>query len=98
MSIGSPIHGSTGEVMVKAYGVDICAEAIGNPKDPAIVLVQGACASMIRWENDFCRRLVDGGRFVIRFDNRDVGRSTTYTPGDPPYTLEDMADDTVGVL
>ena len=89
---------STGEVMVKVNDIDICTEAFGNPADPTILLVQGACASMIRWEADFCRQLVDGGRYVIRFDNRDVGRSTAYTPGDPPYTLEDLADDAVGVL
>ena len=90
--------GSTGEVMVKANGIDICAEAFGNPADPAILLILGACSSMIRWEEDLCRQLVDGGRYVIRYDNRDTGRSTAFTPGDPPYTLEDMADDAVGVL
>jgi pimeloyl-ACP methyl ester carboxylesterase len=89
---------STGEVMVKANGVDICVEAFGNPADPTLLMVQGACASMIRWDTDFCRELVNGGLYVIRFDNRDVGRSTSFTPGDPPYTLEDLADDAIGVL
>jgi len=84
--------------MVKANGVDLCAEAFGNPIDPALLIVQGACASMIRWEVDFCQQLVAGGRYVIRFDNRDVGRSTVYPPRDPPYTLEDLADDAVGIL
>ena len=89
---------STGEIPVDANGVTICAEAFGNPKDPAMLLVQGACASMIRWENDFCEQLAESGRYVIRFDNRDVGRSTAYTPGEPPYDLNDLADDAVGVL
>ena len=44
--------------MVKANGVDLCAEAFGNPIDPALLIVQGACASMIRWEVDFCQQLV----------------------------------------
>lgn len=90
--------GSTGEILVNANGVEICAEAFGSPGDPAMLLVQGACASMIRWENDFCDQLVEAGRYVIRFDNRDVGRSTAYTPGEPPYDLNDLADDAVGLL
>ena len=90
--------GRTGELLVDANGVTICAEAFGSPKDPAMLLVQGACASMIRWEDDFCDQLADAGRYVIRFDNRDVGRSTAYTPGEPPYDLNDLADDAVGVL
>jgi pimeloyl-ACP methyl ester carboxylesterase len=90
--------GSTGEILLEANGVVICAEAFGNPSDPALLLIQGACASMIRWDNEFCERLAEPGRYVIRFDNRDVGRSTTYPPGEPPYDLYDMADDAVGVL
>ncbi len=50
--------GATGEVMVQANGVDLCAEAFGNPIDPALLIVQGACVSMIRWEVDFCQQLV----------------------------------------
>ena len=53
---------------------------------------------MIRWEDDFCDRLADAGRYVIRFDNRDVGRSTAYAPGEPPYDLNDLADDSVALL
>jgi pimeloyl-ACP methyl ester carboxylesterase len=90
--------GSTGEFMIRANGIDICVEAFGNPADPAILLILGACSSMIRWEDDLCRQFVDGGRYVIRYDNRDTGRSTSFPPGAPPYTLEDMAGDAVGVL
>ena len=90
--------GSTGEIMVDANGVEICAEAFGSPADPAMILVQGACASMIRWENDFCDQLAEARRYVIRFDNRDVGRSTSFSPGEPPYDLNEMANDAVGVL
>jgi pimeloyl-ACP methyl ester carboxylesterase len=90
--------GPTGEILVDANGVKICAEAFGSPVDPALLLVQGACASMIRWENDFCEQLADAGRYVIRFDNRDVGRSTAYAPGEPPYDLNDLADDAVSLL
>ena len=87
-----------GEKIVKANGVDICTETFGDPKDPAILLVMGATASMLRWEEEFCERLAAGGRFVIRYDNRDVGRSITYDVGTVNYTVEDMADDAVGVL
>ena len=86
------------EKIVKANGVDICTEAFGDPADPTILLVMGATASMLRWPDEFCERLARGGRHVIRYDNRDTGRSTTYDPGTVPYTVEDMADDGVGVL
>jgi pimeloyl-ACP methyl ester carboxylesterase len=89
---------STGEFLVRVGGVEICVEALGERADPPLLLIQGACASMIRWEDEFCRALVDGGRYVIRYDNRDVGRSTAYPPGKPPYDLEDLAEDAVGVL
>ena len=87
-----------GEKIVQANGVEICTETFGDPKDPAILLVMGATASMLRWEDEFCERLAAGGRFVIRFDNRDVGRSTTYDVGSVNYSVEDLADDAVGVL
>lgn len=79
-------------------GIELCVESFGHPNDPAILLVMGATASMIWWETDFCQRLADRGHFVIRYDNRDVGRSTTYEVGSPGYTFEDMADDAVRVL
>ena len=45
----------------------------------------GLGASMLWWDEEFCRDLADGGRFVIRYDHRDTGRSTTYEPGRPGY-------------
>ena len=41
----------------------------------------GATCSMIYWDEEFCERLANSGKFVIRFDNRDVGRSVAYEPG-----------------
>src|SRR3712207_7782517 len=61
----------------------------GDPSDPAILLIPGACASMISWDDDLCRELVNCGRYVIRFDCRDQGQSTTYVPGAPPYRSEE---------
>lgn len=86
------------ERLIQLNGVEISAESFGSPGDPAILLIMGAQASMVWWEEQFCRRLAAAGRFAIRYDNRDVGRSTTYEPGRPEYTFEDMADDAAGVL
>lgn len=86
------------EQILKVNGVEICAESFGKPTDPAILLIMGAQTSMLWWEEEFCQRIADARRFVIRFDNRDVGRSTTYEVGRPGYTFEDMADDAIHVL
>ena len=53
---------------------------------------------MLWWEEGFCRSLAGCGRFVIRYDHRDTGRSTTYEPGRPAYTRGDLLADAVGVL
>ena len=53
---------------------------------------------MLWWPDAFCRRLAAGGRHVIRYDNRDTGRSITYPPGQPGYSLDDLADDATGIL
>lgn len=89
---------NNGEKIIRVNDAEICTEAFGNPERPAILLIMGASASMVWWDEEFCRQLADEGRFVIRYDNRDVGRSTVYAPGKPQYTIEDMADDAVGVL
>jgi len=86
------------EHMIKANGVDICTEAFGDPSDPPVLLIMGASASMLMWPETFCERLAAAGRFVIRYDNRDTGRSIHYPLGEPEYTVEDMADDAIGVL
>ncbi|MDX8445517.1 alpha/beta fold hydrolase [Mesorhizobium captivum] len=77
---------------------EIVSESFGDPADPAILLIMGAMASMLWWPEAFCRQIAERGRFVIRYDNRDTGLSTKYTPGAPPYTFEDMVDDAIRVL
>ncbi|WP_088104562.1 alpha/beta fold hydrolase [Halalkalibacter urbisdiaboli] len=84
--------------LIKFNGIVICTESFGNPDNPAILLIMGAQASMVWWEEEFCRRLADKGHFVIRYDNRDVGLSTTYELGNPEYSFEDMADDAIQIL
>ncbi|MEB4784128.1 alpha/beta hydrolase [Paenibacillus jamilae] len=86
------------ELLIKSDGIEICSESFGERVHPAILLIMGAQSSLIWWEEEFCQRLADTGRFVVRYDNRDVGRSTTYEPGQPDYTFEDMADDAIRVL
>src|SRR3954447_23404176 len=58
----------------------------------------GGGGSMLWWEEGFCAMLADGGRFVIRYDHRDTGRSVTYAPGHPEYTGADLVADAAGVL
>jgi pimeloyl-ACP methyl ester carboxylesterase len=76
----------------------ICAEAFGDPADPAILLLGGGSASMDWWEDDFCELLADRSRRVIRYDYRDTGQSTTYGAGDATYTEADFIADALAVL
>jgi pimeloyl-ACP methyl ester carboxylesterase len=84
--------------VIKANGVDLCTEAFGDPADPPVLLIMGIGASMLWWEEGFCRLLADGGRLVIRYDHRDTGRSVIYEPGRPGYTGAHLVTDAVGVL
>src|SRR3954453_11704440 len=86
------------ERIVEANGVELCTEHFGDPAHPPILLIMGTGASMLWWEEGFCELLADGGRFVIRYDHRDTGRSVTYEPGRPGYSGADLAADAVGVL
>jgi pimeloyl-ACP methyl ester carboxylesterase len=84
--------------MIRANGVELCTEAFGDARHPAILLVMGLGASMLWWDEAFCRMLAGGDRFVIRYDHRDTGRSVTYTPGRPEYTGAELVADAAGVL
>jgi pimeloyl-ACP methyl ester carboxylesterase len=83
---------------INSDAATICTQAFGRPGDPAVLLIMGLMASMLWWPEAFCDRLARAGRFVIRYDNRDTGRSTSYEPGEPGYRVEDMARDAVAVL
>jgi pimeloyl-ACP methyl ester carboxylesterase len=63
-----------------------------------ILLIMGSSASMDLWEPEFCESLAAGGRFVVRYDHRDTGRSVSYEPGAPGYTGNDLIHDVIGVL
>jgi pimeloyl-ACP methyl ester carboxylesterase len=86
------------EWMVRVNAADLCVQAFGDPADQAILLIGGAAASMDWWEDGFCARLAAAGRYVIRYDHRDTGRSTTFPVGAPTYTGLDLVADAAGVL
>jgi pimeloyl-ACP methyl ester carboxylesterase len=75
-------------------GAAICVEVQGDMEDPTVLLIG---ASMLSWPDELYERLVAGGR-VIRYDVRDTGRSESYPPGKPGYSLADLVEDAVGVL
>ena len=94
-------------------GIDICFETFGDKAAPPVLLVMGLGGPMGWWSNEFCQGLADRGFFVIRYDNRDTGRSTKFREhrvskkaivtaflgrGTAPYGLSDLADDAFGLL
>lgn len=94
-----------------ANGIGIEYETFGNPKGAPLLLIMGLGAQMTAWDDDFCKQLSLRGFHVIRFDNRDVGLSDKMDSAgmpdvkaafagnpQPAYSLDDMADDAVGVL
>src|SRR5215217_2870204 len=83
---------------MRVNGVELCVETFGDPGDPAILLIMGSGASLDWWEDGFCERLRDGGRFVIRYDHRDTGQSAEYPPGAPGYSGADLVADAAGVI
>ena len=86
------------ERMIRANGVEICTEAFGDPSGVPLLLIMGASAQMLYWPEDFVMRFVDRGCYVIRYDNRDTGRSTCFNIAENPYTLDDLVADAVGVM
>jgi pimeloyl-ACP methyl ester carboxylesterase len=104
--------GRSGEQIAPVGELELCYETFGVRSDPAVLLIMGLATQMIAWRDEFCAGLAARGFFVIRFDNRDVGRSTRldHLPvptrwqlirrdkGAASYTLEEMAGDAVGLL
>ncbi|HLK25671.1 MAG TPA: alpha/beta hydrolase [Caulobacteraceae bacterium] len=81
----------------KNGAVELEYETFGDPRNDAILLINGLGSQMTRWPEAFCGLLVEKGLFVIRFDNRDVGLSTWLESGQH-YTTDDMANDAAAVL
>jgi pimeloyl-ACP methyl ester carboxylesterase len=100
------------ESFCRVGDVEICFESFGDPADPALLLIMGLGTQMLGWHEDFCADLAGRGFHVIRYDNRDIGRSTILDSYPAPtvgqlirrdkraaaYTLAEMAADGVGLL
>jgi pimeloyl-ACP methyl ester carboxylesterase len=100
------------ESFCRVGDIEICFETFGEPADPALLLVMGLGTQMLGWHEDFCTELAGRGFHVIRYDNRDIGRSTILSSAPVPtlgqivrrdkraasYTLAEMAADGVGLL
>jgi pimeloyl-ACP methyl ester carboxylesterase len=103
---------SSGERFARVGEIELCYETFGEDAAPTLLLVMGLGAQMVLWDDEFCEAIAGHGFRVIRFDNRDSGRSTILRHAPVPtrgqllrrdpraasYSLEDMADDAVGLL
>ena len=96
-------------VTLRVNGIELCYEEFGAADAPPVLLIMGLGGPMFWWEDDFCSALAGRGFRVIRYDNRDVGRSQPGTSParlipaylrrvPPEYSLEDMAADAAGLL
>ena len=99
------------ESLARVGDLELAYETFGDASRPAMLLVMGLGTQMIAWHEDFCAMLVERGFHVVRFDNRDIGRST-HVDARPPtlpqllarskraasYSLEDIAQDGFGLL
>jgi pimeloyl-ACP methyl ester carboxylesterase len=116
----SPAPTEAPEVVVSAElsapvstGVELCYQTFGDPEDEPLLLVMGLGGPMTWWPPELCRMLAEAGFFVIRYDNRDTGRSSRGTGRvsrgmlvkaflgrkvKAPYSLVDMAKDGFGLL
>ncbi len=73
-------------------------ETFGKSEDPALLLVMGSGGQGIMWPTEFCERLTQEGFFVIRYDNRDTGLSSSIDYAKNPYSLMDLGSDAIGIL
>jgi pimeloyl-ACP methyl ester carboxylesterase len=86
------------EGWIDTNGVRLWYGETGDPGGEAVVLLMGAGASVLAWPAETLEALAGAGYRVVRFDNRDIGLSTHLDPATSPYTLDDLATDTLGLM
>ena len=100
------------ERIAAVNGIEIAYQEIGEEDAEPLLLIMGLGTQMLGWDQDFCLMLAERGFRAIRFDNRDIGRSTKFeAAGIPrsadlligrrstaPYLLSDMALDTTSLM
>ena len=86
------------EKIIHSDNIQLYTESFGSENNPAILLIAGATVSMLYWDAEFCKKLAEKGFFVIRYDNRDVGKSTFYEQGKATYDIVDLTNDAVSIL
>ncbi len=77
----------TAERTVQANGIEITYDTFGDPAGIPLLLVMGLGMQMTSWDERLCAKFAEQGFWVIRFDNRDVGRSTHFDKAGPPNML-----------
>jgi pimeloyl-ACP methyl ester carboxylesterase len=106
------MHRFSEERRAPANGIELCYQEMGDPEGEPLLLVMGLATQMIAWDEEFCAMLAERDFRVVRFDNRDIGRSTRISSagvpnllemavgrrGSAPYLLRDMAADTLGLM
>ncbi len=83
---------------IKIDNFEIYTENFGEKSNPAFLLISGAGAPARFWTDSFCKSLSDKGYFIIRFDNRDTGLSSSFDLKKRPYSVSDLADDAIKIL
>jgi pimeloyl-ACP methyl ester carboxylesterase len=106
------MHEFGDERLAPANGIELAYQEMGDPDGEPLLLIMGLATQMIAWDEDFCALLAERGYRVVRFDNRDIGRSTKLEAAGMPsridtlvgrrasaaYLLPDMARDTVALM
>jgi pimeloyl-ACP methyl ester carboxylesterase len=110
---GTPVAVSAERFVTTSDGLQICFQTFGDPSDEAALLIMGLAGPMTWWDPEFCTLLASKGFFVIRYDNRDTGKSSKVRarirrpdvvkaflgrPEDAPYTLSTMGQDALAIL
>lgn len=84
------------EILANVNGISLCYQTFGEPTHPPLLLVMGLGTQMIHWDERFCEQLSARGFYVIRFDNRDIGKSTHLSKAKVPGLPSVMANQWFG--